>query len=122
MIKKLDKNAIRQKRHYRIRKNITGTQDKPRFNIYRSTKHIYVQIVNDMDHKTLCSASTMEKDIAAKTSEMSRQEAAYYVGQEAAKRAIEKGIETVAFDRGGYLYTGRVQKVAEGARAAGLKF
>lgn len=122
MIKKLDKNALRLKRHTRIRKNITGTSEKPRFNIYRSTKHIYVQIIDDTTSNTICSASTTEKDIAAATNEMTRIQAAYYLGQQVAKRAQEKGITSVIFDRGGYLYTGRVEKVAEGARAEGLVF
>ena len=122
MIKKFDKNVIRKKRHYRIRKNITGTQEKPRFNVYRSANHIYVQVIDDVSAKTICSASTTEKDIAAATSDMTRQDAAYYVGEQAAKRAMDKGVKLAAFDRGGYLYTGRIQKVAEGARAAGLKF
>lgn len=122
MINKLDKNVIRQKRHIRIKKNITGTSDKPRFNVYRSTKHIYVQVIDDTASNTVCAASTMEKDIATATANMTRKQAAYYVGQEAAKRALEKGITKVVFDRGGYLYTGRVQQIAEGARAAGLIF
>lgn len=122
MIKKVDKNAVRKKRHRRITKNITGTSEKPRFNVYRSTQHIYVQIIDDSSFNTLCSASTMDKDIAKKVAKMNRKEAAYVVGQEAAKRAQAKGVTTVVFDRGGYLYTGRVEKVADGARDAGLKF
>ncbi len=122
MIKQVDKNAVRLKRHERIRKDITGTSEKPRFNVYRSSQHIYVQIIDDTNFNTLCSASTVEKDIAAAVKGMHRKEAAYYVGQEAAKRAKAKGISEVIFDRGGYLYTGRVQQVADGARAAGLKF
>lgn len=122
MINREDKNAIRQKRHMRIRKDITGTLEKPRLNVYRSLKHIYVQIIDDASSNTICAASTVEKDIALAVKDMTRNQAAYYIGQEAAKRAIAKGVDAVVFDRGGYLYTGRVQQVAEGARAAGLKF
>jgi large subunit ribosomal protein L18 len=122
MINKQDKNAIRQKRHLRIRKNLKGTPERPRLNVYRSTKHIYVQIIDDVAGNTICAASTMEKDIAAAVKDMTREQAAYYVGECAAKKASEKGISEVVFDRGGYLYTGRVQKIADGARAAGLKF
>jgi len=122
MINKQDKNAVRQKRHHRIRRNITGTPARPRLNVYRSTNHIYVQLIDDVAGSTICAASTMEKDIAAAVKEMTGVQAAYYVGECAGKKAAAKGISEVVFDRGGYLYTGRVQKVAEGARAAGLKF
>lgn len=122
MISKVDKNAIRAKRHGRITKNITGTSEKPRLNVYRSSKHIYVQIIDDTAFNTLCAASTVEKAIAEATKDMTRKQAAYYVGQEAAKRAISKGITKIVFDRGGYLYTGRVQQIADGARSAGLIF
>jgi len=122
MINKADKNAVREKRHYRLRKDLSGTPEKPRLNVYRSSNHIYCQIIDDSAMNTLCAASTMEKDIKEAVKGMKRKQAANYVGQEVAKRALAKGITTVVFDRGGYLYTGRVQEVAEGARAAGLKF
>lgn len=122
MIKKIDKNAIRVGRHQRIRNKINGTADRPRFCVFRSSKHMYAQLIDDVAGTTLVAASTMEKDIAAQVAEMTKSEAAKLVGEVAAKRAIEKGIDTVVFDRAGYLYTGRVAQVAEGARAAGLKF
>lgn len=121
MIKKINKNAIRQKRHIRVRAKISGTSERPRFNVYRSTNHIYVQLIDDIAGKTLVSSSTMEKDVAAATAEMTKVEAAKYVGEVAAKKALAIGITEAVFDRGGYLYTGRVQSVADGAREAGLK-
>ena len=122
MIIKKDKNAIRQKRHGRIRNKISGTPECPRMNVFRSLSNIYVQFIDDTKGVTLASASTMDKDIAAQAAEMTKVDAAKLVGKEAAKRAMAKGIEAVVFDRGGYLYTGRVAAVAEGAREAGLKF
>ena len=127
MITKIDKNAVRQKRHARVRKNVTGTAETPRMNVYRSLNHIYVQVIDDRagDAKggvTIASASTMDKAVQEKIAGMSKTEAAKVVGAVAAERAMAKGVETVVFDRGGYLYTGRVQAVADGAREAGLKF
>ena len=122
MIKKIDKNAIRVGRHQRIRNKINGTSERPRLCVFRSSKHIYAQLIDDVAGNTLVAASTMEKEIAAQVADMTKSEAAKLVGETAAKRAIEKGIESVVFDRAGYLYTGRVAQVAEGARAAGLKF
>ncbi len=122
MINKTDKNAERIKRHNRIRNKISGTAEKPRFCVYRSSKHIYVQVIDDVSGKTLVAASTMEKAIAEAVKEMKKSEAAAYVGKEAAKKAIAAGISEVVFDRGGYLYTGRVASVASGAREAGLQF
>ena len=122
MIKKADKNAIRKNRHRRTRKNIFGTAEKPRLNVYRSTNHIYVQFIDDTCGNTLASASTLDAEVKAKRSDCDKKAAAKIVGLEAGKRALEKGIKTVVFDRGGYLYTGRVAQVAEGAREAGLEF
>ena len=127
MITKIDKNAVRQKRHARVRKNVTGTAETPRMNVYRSLNHIYVQVIDDRagDAKggvTIASASTMDKAVQEKIAGMSKTEAAKVVGAVAAERAMAKGVETVVFDRGGYLYTGRVQAVADGAREAGLNF
>ena len=122
MISKIDKNAVRQKRHRRVRKNISGTAETPRMNVYRSLNHIYVQIIDDTKGVTLASASTMEKAVKEKIEDMTKTEAAKVVGMTAGERAKEKGIETVVFDRGGYLYTGRVKAVADGAREAGLNF
>ncbi|MDR1939887.1 MAG: 50S ribosomal protein L18, partial [Clostridiales bacterium] len=96
--------------------------EKPRLNVYRSNSHIYVQIIDDVKGVTIASASTIDKEVAVKTGESAKSEAAKAVGAEAAKRAMAKGITEAVFDRGGYIYTGRVAKVAEGAREAGLKF
>ncbi|MCI8988687.1 MAG: 50S ribosomal protein L18 [Clostridia bacterium] len=122
MIKMIDKNAERQRRHTRVRKKITGTAQTPRLNVYRSLNHIYVQIIDDTKGVTLCSASTMEKAVKSEIKDMTKTDAAKAVGKAAAKKALDLGIKEVVFDRGGYLYTGRVQAVADGAREAGLNF
>ena len=122
MIKKIDKNTERQRRHARVRKKISGTAETPRLNVYRSLNHIYVQLIDDVKGVTLCSASTMEKDVKAEIKDMTKTEAAKAVGKRAAEKALANGIKEVIFDRGGYLYTGRVQAVADGAREAGLNF
>ncbi len=122
MINKIDKNQERLRRHTRVRKKISGTGETPRMSVYRSLNHIYVQIIDDVKGVTLCAASTMEKDIKAAVAEMSKSDAAKYVGKKAAEKALALGIKAVVFDRGGYLYTGRVQAVADGAREAGLNF
>ena len=122
MISKIDKNAIRQKRHQRVRSKISGTAERPRFNVYRSTNNINVQIIDDVKGVTLVSCSTLDKDMVAKVKGMSKSEAACAVGKAVAEKALKAGITEVVFDRGGYLYTGRVEKVADGAREAGLKF
>lgn len=122
MITKKDRNEIRKKRHDRIRNKISGTSECPRMNVFRSLQHIYVQFIDDVSGTTLASASTMDAELKKQIEGKPKKEAAKLVGQAAAKKAIAKGIEAVVFDRGGYLYTGRVAEVAEGARAAGLKF
>ena len=122
MIKMIDKNAERQRRHARVRKKVTGTATTPRLNVYRSLNHIYVQIIDDVKGVTLCSASTMEKEVKAEIKDMTKTDAAKVVGKKAAEKALKLGIKDVVFDRGGYLYTGRVQAVADGAREAGLNF
>lgn len=122
MINKADKNAIRKGRHIRVRNKIAGTAEMPRLNVFRSTTHIYAQIIDDAKGVTLASSSTLsgalKKDIEGKT----KGEAAKIVGLAIGKQALANGITQVVFDRGGYLYTGRVQKLADGAREAGLKF
>ena len=127
MITKIDKNAVRQKRHARVRKTVTGTAEAPRMNVYRSLNHIYVQVIDDRagDVKggvTIAAASTMDKAVKEKVAGLNKTDAAKVVGAVAAERAMAKGVEAVVFDRGGYLYTGRVKAVADGAREAGLKF
>ncbi len=122
MITKQDKNSVRQRRHARVRKHVSGTAETPRLNVYRSLNHIYVQVIDDVKGVTIASASTMEKAIKEQVAGKTKTEAAKVVGSVAGERAKAKGIETVVFDRGGYLYTGRVKAVADGARDAGLKF
>lgn len=122
MISKTDKNQERLRRHERVRKHISGTAECPRLCVYRSLNHIYAQVIDDVQGKTLASASTIEKSVMALIEGKTKSEAAKIVGQEVGKRALAAGIETVVFDRGGYLYTGRVQCLADGAREAGLKF
>ncbi len=120
MIKKINKNEIRVKRHKRIRSSLAGTAARPRLSVYRSTAHIYAQIIDDETGKTLVSSSTIAKgvDVKGKT----KTEAACVVGADVAKKAIAAGISEIVFDRGGYLYTGRVKALADAAREAGLKF
>ena len=122
MIKKTDKNAIRRVRHYRVRKKINGTADCPRLNVYRSLNNIYGQLIDDVAGNTLVAASTLDKSVREQAAEMTKSEASHLVGKIAAEKALEKGIKTVVFDRGGYLYTGRVAEVAAGAREGGLEF
>ena len=122
MITKIDKNSERIKRHKRIRNKISGTPERPRLSVYRSSKHIYAQIIDDVKGVTLVAASTMEKAIADAVKEMTKSEQAKYVGSELGRRALEKGVTTVVFDRSGYLYMGRLEALAEGAREAGLQF
>lgn len=117
---KNSRNDRRVKRHLRVRKNLIGTPEKPRLCVFRSNKNISVQIIDDVNGNTLVSASTLEKDLKGENG--GNKEAAKKVGELIAKRALDKGIENVAFDRGGFLYHGRVKELAEGAREAGLKF
>ena len=120
MFKKVDKNSSRVKRHLRVRKKVSGTPERPRLSVYRSEKNIYAQIIDDINAVTLVSASTLDKDLNLKVG--GNKEAAKLVGELIAKRAVDKGITEVVFDRGGYVYHGRVQVLADSAREAGLKF
>ncbi|MBE7090904.1 MAG: 50S ribosomal protein L18 [Clostridiales bacterium] len=122
MISKIDKNELRKKRHLRVRSKISGTAETPRLCVFRSLNHIYAQVIDDVKGVTLAASSTMDKEVAAQIGEMTKSEAAKVVGASVAKKALEKGITTVVFDRGGYIYTGRVQALADGAREAGLQF
>ena len=122
MISRIDKNSVRKKRHQRTRRHILGTAARPRLNVYRSLNHIYAQVIDDNASHTLAAASTLDAELSAQLEGKSKSEAAELVGELVAKRAIEKGVKQVVFDRGGYLYTGRVQKLADGARKAGLEF
>jgi len=120
MIARIDKNKVRQKRHQRVRSRLSGTSERPRLNVYRSNKHIYAQVIDDSQQTTLASASTQDADF--KNEVGSNVDAAAEVGALIAKRAKEKGVESVVFDRGGYLYHGRVKALAEAARENGLQF
>lgn len=122
MINKIDKNKERQRRHIRVRKKVAGTADIPRLSVYRSLNHIYVQVIDDTKGVTLCSASTLEKDVKTAIAKLNKTDAAKTVGKKLAEKALKKGIKNVVFDRGGYLYAGRVQALADGAREAGLNF
>ncbi|MDE5722142.1 MAG: 50S ribosomal protein L18 [Clostridia bacterium] len=122
MINKIDKNKERQRRHDRVRKKVSGTAETPRLSVYRSLNHIYAQVIDDTKGVTLCSASTLEKDVKAAIKDMTKKDAAKLVGKTVAEKAAKKGVKEVVFDRGGYLYTGRVQALADGAREAGLNF
>ena len=122
MISKLNKNEDRKKRHARVRLKVSGTAECPRLSVYRSLNHIYAQLIDDTKGVTLVACSTVEKDVMALVAEADKKGAANIVGKELAKKALAKGIEHVVFDRGGYLYTGRVASLADGAREAGLKF
>lgn len=119
------KNASREaviRRHLRLRKKISGTAERPRLNVFRSLQHIYAQVIDDVAGTTLAAASTLDAEVKEKISYGGNVEAAGEVGRLIAKRALEKGIDTVVFDRGGYIYHGRVKALAEGAREGGLKF
>lgn len=122
MFKKVDKNANRIARHKRVRRKITGTSERPRLCIFRSSKNIYAQIIDDTNRVTLVAASSLEDAVKGAVSNTGNKEAAKKVGELIAKKAVEKGITEVVFDRGGYIYHGRVLELAKGAREAGLKF
>ena len=119
---KVSRNDRRVKRHERVRKNLFGTPERPRLCVYRSSKNISCQIIDDVNGVTLVSASSLDKDLKAEIGYGGNKEAARKVGAAVAKKALEKGIEVVSFDRGGFLYHGRVAELADGAREAGLKF
>ena len=120
MVKRPDTEAQRKRRHRRVRGKIEGTASRPRLNVYRSLNHIYAQIIDDGAGTTLCSASSLDKDFKGKTG--GNKEAAREVGKLLAERAVKKGVKNVVFDRGGYLYHGRVKELAESARETGLEF
>ncbi|WP_082927147.1 MULTISPECIES: 50S ribosomal protein L18 [Paenibacillus] len=122
MITKADKNKARLKRHLRVRKKIQGTAERPRLNVYRSSKHIYAQLIDDVAGVTLASASTIDKELSASINNGGSVESARQVGELIAKRAQAKNVKNVVFDRGGYLYHGRIQALADAAREAGLEF
>ncbi|BCU52938.1 large subunit ribosomal protein L18 [Staphylococcus auricularis] len=120
MISKIDKNKVRLKRHARVRSKLSGTAEKPRLNVYRSNKHIYAQIIDDVKGETLAQASTKDSELANESG--SKVELSTKVGEVLANRAKDKGITAIVFDRGGYLYHGRVKALADAARENGLEF
>ena len=122
MFTKRDRNEIRVIRHARVRKKISGTPEVPRLSVYRSNKHIQAPIIDDTKGTTLVAASTMDPALKGQLDEVDKKGAAKLVGKLVAERAVQAGIKTVVFDRGGYMYTGRVASVADGAREAGLEF
>ncbi len=122
MIKRIDRKKLRKRRHLRVRKKVFGTPERPRLSVYRSNKHIYAQIIDDTKGHTLVAASTLDKELRDKLEKTWNKEAAREVGKLIGKRALEKGIKKVVFDRGGFKYHGRVKELAEGAREAGLEF
>jgi large subunit ribosomal protein L18 len=122
MIKLLNKNKVRVRKHARVRRKVTGTVEKPRLCVFRSAKHIYAQVIDDVSGNTLVTASTLDEAIKGKLKYTGNKDAAREVGKLIGTKANEKGITQVVFDRGGYLYHGRVQELAEGAREAGLEF
>ena len=122
MISKKDKNADRKVRHARVRKNLSGTSLRPRLDVYRSTKYIYAQIIDDTIGNTLVSASTLQKEVKAELEKTNNVDAAAYLGTVLGKKAVEAGITEVVFDRGGFIYQGKIQAFADAAREAGLNF
>ena len=122
MFNKRDRNEVRKIRHERVRKKISGTPARPRLCVYRSNAHIYAQVIDDVAGNTLVAASTVEKEIAAQLNDCDKKGEAKIVGKIIAERAIKAGIKEVVFDRGGYIYTGRVAELAAGAREGGLDF
>ena len=122
MITKINKNKDMLKRHKRVRAKVKGTATTPRLSVYRSLNHIYAQIIDDVAGNTIVTASTLDKEIKGTIAEMDKKAQAFAVGELIAKKAKSKKITAVVFDRGGYLYTGRVQNLADGARKGGLEF
>ena len=122
MIRKESRTEIRVKKHLKIRNRFRGTAERPRLAVFRSNNHMYAQIIDDVAQTTLVSATTLQKDVKAELEKTNNVAAASYLGTVIAKKALEKGIDTVVFDRGGFIYQGKVQALADAAREAGLKF
>lgn len=122
MINKKSRAEVRMKKHRRIRNRFSGTAERPRLAVFRSNNHMYAQIIDDDKQHTLVSASTLQKDVKAELQKTNNVEAASYLGTVIAKKALEKGITTVVFDRGGFIYHGKVKALADAAREAGLEF
>jgi len=122
MVKKVSRKEVRVKKHMRIRNRFSGTAERPRLAVFRSNNHMYAQIIDDTAQNTLVAASTLEKEVKAELAKTNNVEAAAYLGTVIAKRALEKGITTVVFDRGGFIYQGKIAALADAAREAGLEF
>ena len=122
MVSKKSRTLVRENKHRRMRHHLAGTAERPRLAVFRSNNHMYAQIIDDTVGNTLVSASTLEKDVKAELEKTNNVEAAAYLGTVIAKRALEKGITTVVFDRGGFIYQGKIQALADAAREAGLEF
>ena len=122
MVSKKSRTEVREKKHSRMRNHLAGTAERPRLAVFRSNNHMYAQIIDDTVGKTLVSASTLDKDVKAECEKTNNVEAAAVVGKVVAKKALEKGITTVVYDRGGFVYEGKVKALAEAAREAGLEF
>ena len=122
MVSKESRQEVRVKKHMKIRNRFAGTAERPRLAVFRSNNHMYAQIIDDTVGKTLVAASTLEKDVKAELEKTNNVDAAAYLGTVIAKRALEKGIKAVVFDRGGYIYQGKIAALAEAAREAGLEF
>ena len=122
MVSKKSRSEVRIKKHNRMRNRFAGTAERPRLSVFRSNNHMYAQIIDDTVGNTLVAASTLDKDVKAELKKTNDVEAAAYLGTVIAKKALEKGINTVVFDRGGFIYQGKVQALAEAAREAGLEF
>ena len=122
MVSKKSRAEIRAKKHRRLRNHISGTAERPRLAVFRSNNHMYAQIIDDTVGNTLVAASTLQKDVKAELEKTNNVDAAAYLGTVIAKRALEKGITTVVFDRGGFIYQGKIAALAEAAREAGLEF
>ena len=122
MINKVSRAQVRQKKHRRLRNHIVGTAQRPRLAVFRSNNHMYAQVIDDVAGKTLVSASTLQKDVKAELEKTNDVKAAAYLGTDIGKKAVEAGIKEVVFDRGGFIYHGKVAALAEAAREAGLEF
>ena len=122
MVSKKSRQEVRVKKHMKTRNRFSGTAERPRLAVFRSNNHMYAQIIDDTVGNTLAAASTIEKEVKAELEKTNNVDAAAYLGTVIAKRAIEKGIDTVVFDRGGFIYQGKIAALAEAAREAGLKF
>ena len=122
MVSKKTRSVVRQNKHRKIRNHISGTAERPRLAVFRSNNHMYAQIIDDTVGNTLVAASTLEKEVKAELEKTNNVDAAAYLGTVIAKRAIEKGISTVVFDRGGFIYHGKIAALADAAREAGLEF